>query len=85
MKLTRQQIQTLVQLVADTRLEELDCDEMMRVLTACADKLARGEATDVNDDAMIHYHLEICGDCREEFEMLQRIADEGDLREDVSH
>ena len=82
MKLNRQQIQTLVQQVVDTRMEELDCDEMMQVMTAYAGKLARGETIEVDDDDTVQHHLDICPECREEFEMLEGIAEEGNLGED---
>lgn len=82
MKLNRQQIQTLIRMVANTKTQELDCDEMMRALTAYADKLARGEVMEVTDAATIQHHLEICPECSEEFEFLRRIVAEGNLRED---
>lgn len=82
MKLNREQIQTLVQRVVDTRTEELDCDVMMRVLTAYADKLASGDEVGVTDDETVQHHLAVCPECREEFEMIKGIAEEGNLREE---
>ena len=77
MKLNRQQIQTLVQVVAETNVEEIDCDEMIRVLTDYADKLSRGIEVDDEDDAGVVRHLETCPECREEYKMIRKIADEG--------
>ena len=77
-KLTREQIRTLVQQVVQTRTAEIDCDEMMRVLVEYADKLARGDATEMSDE-LVQHHLEHCVECAEEFEMIRGIADEGEL------
>jgi hypothetical protein len=82
MKLNRQQIQTLVKQVTDTRVEELDCDEMLQVMTDYAGKLARGETIEVADDESVQHHLDMCPECHEEFEMIEEIAEEGNLRED---
>ncbi len=79
MKLNREQIQRLIQQVIDTQAEELSCDEMMRVLTEYAEKLAGGEVIEVADDVYVQHHLDICPECREEFEMIKGIADEGKL------
>ncbi len=69
----------MAQLVAATDLKEIDGGQMMSARTAFADRLARGEAVNVDDQAMIHHHLEICPECREESEMIRGIADEGNL------
>jgi len=80
-KLTREQIQVLVQQIVQTRTAEIDCDEMMRVLVEYADKLSSGEATDMSDE-LVRHHLEHCVECAEEFEMIRGIADEGSLSEE---
>ncbi len=79
MKLNREQIQRLIQQVIDTQVEELSCDEMMQVLSDYASKLAGGEGIEVSDDDRVQHHLDICPECREEFEMIKGIADEGKL------
>lgn len=81
MKLNREQIQSLVRQIAKTRAEELDCDQMLGLLTAHADKLARGETFETGDDLAVSAHLEGCTECREEFAMIRAIADEGNLEE----
>ena len=78
-ELTRKQIRTLVHQVVETRTEELDCDEMMRVLAEYAEKLAQGEAAELQDE-LIQHHLQHCVECQEEFEMIRGIAIEGNLR-----
>jgi hypothetical protein len=79
MVLNREQIQRLIQQVIDTQAEELSCDEMMRVLTIYAEKLANGIPIEVVDDEHVQHHLDICPECREEFEMIKSIANEGHL------
>ena len=81
MKLTRQQIHILVEQVINTKKEEVDCDEMMQVLTQYAAKLASGQSIVVSDDETILHHLALCPECREEFDMLKGIAEEGKLRQ----
>jgi len=76
--LTREQIRNLVRQVVQTRTEEMDSDEMMRVLTEYANKLSRGEDVSVDEERVQHY-LGHCVECREEFEMIRGIADEGNL------
>ncbi len=79
MKLSREQIRKLVELVVQTRTEELDCDEMVRMLAAYAEKLASGQPLEQSDDEAVQHHLSICPECCEEFEMLRSIAEEGNL------
>lgn len=80
MILNREQIQKLIQQVVDTQNEELSCDEMIRVLTSYAEKLSSGDRIEVADDERVQHHLDLCQECREEFEMIKRIADEGNLK-----
>ncbi len=81
MKLNRDQIKNLIQQVINTNTEEIDCDEMVRVLTTYADKLAAGGVIDFSDDATIQHHFAMCPECREEFEMIREIANEGNFKE----
>ena len=59
----------LVDMVARTDAVEYDCDQTQRILDVYADCVMRGE-----DAAamlpLVHKHLEMCPDCREEFEAL---------------
>lgn len=79
--LTREQMRRLVHEVIETRNEEIDCDEMMRVLTQYADKLAVGRTMDV-EDTLVQHHLQHCVECREEMDMIRGIAEEGILDSD---
>jgi hypothetical protein len=55
-----------------TQPVELTCDEILHLMDACAEAVLRGE-----DHTLIvplfEKHLEMCADCREEFEALLRI------------
>ena len=65
-------IQTIFVMVDHTEDVECDCDELDRVMDQFAEMSVRG------DDAarlmpLAQHHLEICGDCREEYEALVRV------------
>ena len=68
----------LVEMVARTDVVEYDCDQALRVLDEYADCVMRGE-----DAAamlpLVHKHLVMCPDCREEFEALMRVLRAGSL------
>ena len=62
----------MVQQIERTSDVEMACDEVQRLLGEFAERVARGE------DAsrlmpLIEKHLELCPDCREEYEALLRI------------
>jgi hypothetical protein len=62
----------IMQQLAATQPVELTCDEVLRLMGACAEAVLRGE-----DHALVvplfEKHIEMCADCREEFEGLLRI------------
>ena len=62
----------LMQQLQATQPAELTCDEVLALMDACAEAVLRGE-----DHAAIvplfEKHIEMCADCREEFEALLRI------------
>ena len=66
----------LLDLVAHTDEIEYDCAQAHRVLDEYADCVMRGE-----DAAamlpLVHKHIEMCPDCREEYEALMRILRAG--------
>lgn len=65
------QMQMMLRTVAVTRDQEIGCDEAYAFLDSYADRVSRGE-----DAAalmpLVHHHLEMCPDCREEFDALLR-------------
>ena len=62
----------MLRMVAQTQDVEIACEEAHRLLDEFADRVARGE-----DAAalmpLVQQHLEMCPDCREEYEALMRI------------
>jgi hypothetical protein len=65
-------IQKLARMLANTRDVEYSCDEVLELMDEFAEMVLQGE-----DAAalmpLVQHHLEMCGDCREEFEALLRI------------
>lgn len=63
------QMQMMLQMIAATRNQEISCDEAYEFLDAYVDRISRGE-----DAAalmpLVHHHLAMCPDCREEFDAL---------------
>ncbi len=58
--------------LAMTQPVELTCDEVLRLMGACAEAVLRGE-DHTQAVPLFEKHIEMCGDCREEFEALLRI------------
>lgn len=59
----------LVRMVAETREEEIGCDECLEQLDRFVEMRLSGLDT-AAAMPLVQDHLEKCGDCREEFEML---------------
>lgn len=64
-----QMTQKALRAVAATREQEIGCDEAYAFMDAYAERIRRGE-----DAAalmpLVHHHLEMCPDCREELDAL---------------
>ena len=75
MSLSREQIDALLGMLSLTRQDELSCDE-------CVKQLAEFAENHINKKsvpewlAAIEHHLELCGECREEFEALLKALDD---------
>jgi len=63
------QMQMALTVVAATRDQEIGCDEAYAFLDAYADHISRG-ADAATLMPLVHHHLEMCPDCREEFDAL---------------
>jgi len=72
MAMPPQTVQALMQELKHTRSEECDCDEALRLFDQFAEATLRGE-----DVAclmpLVQHHIELCADCREEFDALMRV------------
>lgn len=71
---TRRQLLELLRLVSSTEPEELDCDQLLHRVGALLESLEEGEQPPP-ELAKVAQHLEVCGECREEFEALMRVYD----------
>lgn len=61
----------MLDMLAATREEEVDCDAAFERLHEYAEMVVRGEDVSKIVPA-IHRHIKMCKDCREEFEALLR-------------
>ena len=69
MKITRAQLQTLMDLIDITTKQELNCEEFLARLPAYLERL-RVEPLTVRGHEPLILHLKICPECLEEFEAL---------------
>ena len=67
-------IQKLIQMVESTQEVEFSCEDVYNILDQYTELVHRGD-----DSAelmpLVEHHIEICPDCREEFEALLRILE----------
>ncbi len=68
------QMRTALAMVAQTQEQELSCDEAYALLDVFADRVSRGEDV-ATLMPLVHHHLQMCPDCREEFDALLRAVD----------
>lgn len=69
-------LKRLVRQVARTQDVEYSCEDTYRVLDQFAEAVARGQDA-AKLMPLVQQHLELCPDCREEFEALLRILRAG--------
>ena len=71
MNLSIDQIGALLQAVSRTRDRELTCDECLGELGSFAELTLEGRPVEEAYD-LVQQHLQICGECSEEFSLLLR-------------
>lgn len=64
--------QKILEMLKKTQEEELTCDEVFALLDQFAEMAARGEPV-ASLMPLVQQHLDLCGDCREEYESLLRV------------
>jgi hypothetical protein len=69
MNLSDDQIRALLHVVSQTRDHELTCDECLAELGSFAELTLRGRTAEEAYD-LVRQHLQICGECCEEFNLL---------------
>jgi len=68
----KEKFQQMLKAIEQTRQDELSCDEVAALIAQFSEIVQdRGEADNLMP--LIQHHLEMCSDCREEFEALLRI------------
>lgn len=74
MAMTSDQAKKMLRMIEKTQAEELSCDEVFDLLGVYAEMAARGD--DVGDlFPLVERHLEMCPECREEYEAVMRILE----------
>ncbi len=66
------ELQKLLEMIEKTQEIEFSCDDVYQLLDQYAEMVYRGENTH-QLMPLVEHHMEICPDCREEFEALLRI------------
>ncbi len=62
----------MIRMIRNTQDDEISCDEVHRLLGEFAEMALRGEDT-AKLLPLVHHHLEMCPDCREEYDALMQI------------
>lgn len=75
MSLAKREIEELLELIRLTKDGEINCDECLSRVAEFAERELAGKPMPERLDAVKH-HLAICGECREEYEALQRVLEE---------
>lgn len=71
-KVSESAAQNMLGMISQTREVELSCDEVHQLLDEFAERVRRGEDV-AQAMPLVKQHIEMCPDCREEFEALMRI------------
>lgn len=67
-------VKKMLRMIDNTQEIELSCDEVFELLDVYAEMALRGE--DVSESLpFVKHHLEMCPDCREEYEAVMRILE----------
>ncbi|PKO04015.1 MAG: hypothetical protein CVU41_19235 [Chloroflexi bacterium HGW-Chloroflexi-3] len=72
MGISPQHAKNMLMMIEKTQEKELSCDEVHALLDQYAEMALRGEDT-AELLPLVHYHLVMCPDCKEEYEALTRI------------
>ena len=67
-------VQELMHMLQHTRADEISCDEVFELLDYYTEIIARGEDA-ASLLPLIKHHLDMCSDCREEYEALLEVLE----------
>ena len=71
-EITSIQAEKMLKMIQNTQETELSCDEVHRLLGQYTEMAIRGEDA-ASLLPLVHFHLVMCPDCKEEYEALTRI------------
>lgn len=71
-----EKIKRMVRMIAETREEEIGCEDCYREMDRFVDQVLDGKQP---EEAMplVEHHLNMCSDCRQEFEALLEALEAG--------
>jgi len=78
MNISEDQIQALLEMLTLTKDNEVSCDECLQSMAEFAETTLTGK-TVTEGLQCIEEHLELCGECREEFEALKSALGEDNI------
>lgn len=77
MRDSERMLKRLLEMVEKTEKQEMDCDEVFKVLDIYTEAMVRGD--DITEMlSIVKNHLEICRCCSEEYEALKRVLESTD-------
>jgi hypothetical protein len=68
------ELRVLLKLLAQTKPQEVSCDDVAEALAEFTEMQRRGENV-AHLMPLVHHHLEMCPGCREEYEALMQALD----------
>jgi hypothetical protein len=72
MEISAVQAEKMLQMIQNTQETELSCDDVHSLLDQYTEMAMRGEDA-ASLLPLVHFHLDMCPDCKEEYEALTRI------------
>jgi len=74
MPMTKDQAEKMLRMIENTQQEELACDKVFELLDTYSEMAVRGENVE-ELLPLVKHHLDMCPDCREEYEAVMRILE----------
>ena len=78
MEPTREKLARLARMIADTAQSELDCGAILDRVAALLEHSVSGEPL-TEELRQVKQHIEVCPECLEEYEALEKLARDGEL------
>jgi uncharacterized protein with PIN domain len=75
MSLSKNELNALMRLVGLTKESEINCEQCLSLVAEFAERELAGKSIPESVRAVEH-HLNVCAECREEYEVLQQVLKE---------